>query len=76
MTVEKAFGIVLKKLREERRLSQMEIVRRTGLDRTTVPKYEKGVRSPNLKSILLIADALDIPASEFIDKVVTVLKKG
>ncbi|MDN5201502.1 helix-turn-helix transcriptional regulator [Fulvivirgaceae bacterium BMA10] len=75
MTVEEAFGVVLKKLREERQLSQMEIVRRTGLDRTTVPKYEKGKRSPNLKSILLIANALGISASDLMKQVEQVIEE-
>ena len=74
MTVEAAFGDILKRLRKERGLSQMEIVRRTGLDRTTVPKYEKGVRSPNLKTILLIAEALDVSPGQLVQDAVNLMK--
>ena len=65
----KAFGAALKEVREERKLSQSEIVRRTGLDRTTIPRYEKGDFNPLGEKIFLLAKALEVSPAYFVQKI-------
>lgn len=65
----RAFGAALKEIRTEQKLSQMEIVRRTGLDRTTIPRYEKGDFSPSGENIFLIAKALEVSPAFFVQKI-------
>jgi transcriptional regulator with XRE-family HTH domain len=61
-----AFGLALRRLREERGLSQEELAIRTGLHRNHVGEIERAEANPTLKTVDLIATALDLPASELI----------
>ena len=63
------FGAVLQEIREEKGLSQMELVRRSGLDRTTVPRYEHGELSPTLLNVFVLAKALDVQPSYLVEKI-------
>lgn len=58
------FGVALKNLREDRRLSQEKIGRLAGLNRSFVSRLESGDRTPNLRTVERLADALDITAVE------------
>lgn len=69
ITLENAFGMVLKEIREEKGLSQMELVRRSNLDRTTIPRYEQGKLSPTLKNTFIIAEALEVKPAYIVEKI-------
>ena len=45
----------LKELRLEQGLSRSELARRTGLDSTTIVKYELGQRKPSIECLILLA---------------------
>ena len=47
---------ILKKLRLERNMSQAMIEELTGIDRTTISAYEKGIREPSLKNLIKLAN--------------------
>lgn len=47
---------ILKNLRMERRLTQVEVEQLTGIDRTTISAYENGTREPSLKNIDILAN--------------------
>lgn len=47
---------ILKKLRLERNMSQAMIEELTGIDRTTISAYEKGIRDPSLKNLIKLAN--------------------
>lgn len=47
---------ILKNLRIERRLTQVEVEQLTGIDRTTISAYENGTREPSLKNIDILAN--------------------
>jgi len=55
-----AFGIVLRKIRTERRQTQETLAFTSGLDRTYISLLELGKRSPTLDTIIVLCSALDI----------------
>ncbi len=50
----------LKAIREQRGLSQRELARMCGLGETQINKYETGLSDPNIESLKLMAENLDI----------------
>ena len=61
-----AFGIAVRRLREERGLSQEELGHRTGLHRNHVGQIERAELTPTLKSVEVIAQALGTSASRLV----------
>lgn len=57
--IKEKFGKRLRKLRIDKGLSQEELSKEVGLDRTYVGKIERGEKSPSLKTIEKIAKKLD-----------------
>lgn len=74
MTLAKVFGQVLKQRREFLNLSQEELAFEAGLHRTYISLLERGVKSPTLNVLFRLAEALDIPASQFIQEIEVQLK--
>jgi transcriptional regulator with XRE-family HTH domain len=58
------FGKALKGLRKERNLSQEKLADLSGLDRSYISILERNLKLPSLYTILALATALDIKASE------------
>jgi transcriptional regulator with XRE-family HTH domain len=54
----KAFGLVVRGLRERARLSQEQLANLAGLHRTYISILERGARSPTLDTIVALARAL------------------
>ncbi len=69
LTVEKAFGSVLRELRKRTGKTQETIALDAGLDRTYISMLERGLRQPTLETILALARALELPAAEVISMV-------
>ncbi len=63
-----AFGAVLRAIRAEKGTSQEELGFRTGLDRTFISLLERGVRSPTITTISILAQVLEVPMSEIVRK--------
>lgn len=57
--VERAFGEVMRMIREELGISQMDLHAKTGLDRTFISDLERGVQCPSLRTIYRVAAGLD-----------------
>jgi len=57
------FPDVLKDIRLKNGISQEELAARAGLHRTYISQVERGLKSPSLRSLALIADALDTKLS-------------
>jgi len=74
VTLAKVFGQVLKQRREFLNLSQEELAFEAGLHRTYISLLERGVKSPTLNVLFRLADALDIPPSQFIQEIEVQLK--
>lgn len=66
---EKRFGLILRELRQARRLSQEELASQAELHRTYVSQLERGQKSPSLKTLQQIADALGVKPSDILLKV-------
>jgi transcriptional regulator with XRE-family HTH domain len=65
--VERAFGQVIRKIREdELGISQAELEKRTGLDRTFISDLERGIQGPGIRTLYRIAKGLETPAWEII----------
>lgn len=66
-TITQRLGSRVKKLREHKKMSQLDLSQRAHLDLTTVNEVENGNREPMLKTIWKIANALDVKISELFD---------
>jgi transcriptional regulator with XRE-family HTH domain len=71
-----AFGLVLRRERQRAGLSQEELAFRASMDRTFVSRAERGERQPALATVLLLAEALGIPAATLVDLTAVALERG
>lgn len=62
------FGENLRRVREERRMSQHELALQARLGTKTIEKYEANEQIPNTPTILKLSSVLDVPASELLEK--------
>ena len=63
------FGHAVRKLRQERKISQEELAERCGLHRTYISDIELGKRNVSLENIERIAAALERSLSDFFKEV-------
>lgn len=75
MEIEQAFGKILKRERKSKSLSQEELAYFSDLDRTYISMLERGKRQPSLKTIFMLASALDILPSEIMLDIEMLLNK-
>ena len=61
------FGSALRKLRKERNISMVEMVRRTGIARSHLYQIESGEISITEHTITVLADALDLEPEDLYD---------
>lgn len=61
-----AFGKVIRKLRQDKRLSQEQLALESGLDRTYISLLERGLRQPTLTTLFQIATTLGTSPSQII----------
>lgn len=66
LDIEQAFGIVIKKYRLERSMSQEELALEAGLDRTYISLLERGKRNPTIKTLFAISRVLQIKPHKII----------
>jgi transcriptional regulator with XRE-family HTH domain len=59
-----AFGQAIRRLREERGISQEAFALKCGIDRSHYGGMERGERNPSLTTVYKIADTLGISPSE------------
>jgi transcriptional regulator with XRE-family HTH domain len=71
---ERAFGRVLREIRQERGLSQEQLGFDSGYHRTYISFLERGRKNPTLSTILDLAETLRTPAWEMVRKVEARLK--
>lgn len=65
----KAFGDVLRRLRQDNRLSQEGLGFESGYHRTYISLLERGKKSPSLQTIFTLSKALKIEPAELIKQV-------
>jgi transcriptional regulator with XRE-family HTH domain len=76
MNAEKIFGQILQEIRKERGLSQEQLGFESGYHRTYISLLERGMKSPSLNTILQLALALKVPASEILRSVEARMRKS
>jgi len=74
VTIEEAFGIVIRRLRRERNFSQDKLSIASCLDRKFISNIEGGKQQPSLVSIFALAGALNAPVSSIIFEAEFILK--
>lgn len=70
-----AFGLVLRRLRKERGLSQEELGFEAGLQRKHISSLELGEKQPTITSVFKLAAALKVKPGKFIGLVDNELTK-
>jgi transcriptional regulator with XRE-family HTH domain len=66
---ERAFGRVLRSVRESRDLSQEDLAARAGYHRTYIGQLERGEKSPSLRTIFDLSATLQISPSVLIRRI-------
>jgi len=75
VTIQKAFGIVLREVRQDRELSQERLALEADLDRTFVSLLERGQRQPSLVTLFSLTKVLRCRPSDLISKVEKLVKR-
>ena len=65
-----AFGVILRKYRHEKGLTQEQLSERVDVVRSYICTLEKGDRQPSLQMILRLADALGVRPGDMINDMV------
>jgi transcriptional regulator with XRE-family HTH domain len=73
---EKAFGQALRTIRQSRKISQERLALDAGLDRTYVSLIERGVRSPTIRTLVKLAEVLNVKPAEIVGRMDALLGKG
>ena len=60
MTTEQALATILKRLRREKNFAQDDFALIVGLHRTYISQLERGLKSPTLKTLQRVAEALGL----------------
>ncbi len=71
----RTFGGVLKAARKERGLNQEELSSLVGYSRVQVGYVETGISTPSLELLILLEQALELPAGELMRQTVEALPK-
>jgi transcriptional regulator with XRE-family HTH domain len=75
MTLEEAFGMVVRRKRAELQISQEELAHRAGLDRTYVSAIERAKYTVSLKTVFAIAKAVKEDPNVLVAEVEAALAK-
>lgn len=67
-SIEELFGDVLKQLRNEKGISQEELGFESGYHRTYISMLERGKKSPSLKTLFQLANALNVEPSDIMER--------
>jgi transcriptional regulator with XRE-family HTH domain len=67
--LKKAFGKVIKELREDEGLSQQELADTAGIDRSYLSDLERGLNFPSLNIVYSLAEVFKMKANELVQKV-------
>jgi len=75
LTIEEAFGEVIRELRKEHRISQEKLAEVSNLDRSFISLLECGHKQPSLVTIFQLAKAFNLSASKIIQLVEVKIKR-
>ena len=66
MTNLKTFGDCIRAVRKERKMTQIELAKASGLSVNSIRLYESGKHNPKMDSLKQLADALEVEVTELI----------
>ncbi|MEI8173935.1 MAG: helix-turn-helix transcriptional regulator [Deltaproteobacteria bacterium] len=75
MTIEEAFGEVIRELRKDQKISQEKLAEASNLDRSFISLLECGHKQPSLITIFQLAKAFNLSASKILSLVEEKIKK-
>lgn len=58
----------LKRVREEKGMTQTEVAAKVGITQAACVQFEKGIRIPNAVTLKAIADALEVPVGSLYEE--------
>ncbi|MBS1879963.1 MAG: helix-turn-helix transcriptional regulator [Actinobacteria bacterium] len=61
MDLRREFGANLRQIREERKLSQEDLMALAGVHRTQISEYERGRTAPEVEVLAKLSCALEVP---------------
>ena len=73
MTNNQAFGVVLREIRTDRKISQDTLAFDANLNRTYISTLELGRRSPSLDTMMALCEALHVPLSGMVVRMEAIL---
>jgi len=76
LTIEAAFGAVIRELRKQKRFSQEDVAYESGLDRSFISLLETGRQQPSLVTIFQLAKALGVSPAQLITSVEEKLRQS
>lgn len=76
MDVARACGLVLRELREELGISQVELSERAGYDRSYIGRVERGENSPTITTVFVLAETLGASPVDVVKKIERLRKKS
>jgi transcriptional regulator with XRE-family HTH domain len=71
---EKAFGQALREVRKARKMSQEQLAFDSEFDRTYISLVERGIRSPTIRSVVRLAEVLEVKPSEIVSRMEVLLR--
>lgn len=71
----KAFGLVLKKYRIKKKLTQVELGYFADVSSNNIGKFERGQSIPTLPVIIKLTDALNLRCGDLIDETVLLFRR-
>ncbi len=69
VTTEKAFGLVLRELRQKQGFSQEKLGLESGYHRTYISQLERGLKSPTIGTLFRLAGTLQVTPSHIVHRV-------
>ena len=66
MVIELDIGKKILRIMKEKEMSQKQLAKASGITEAAISKYISGEREPRITFLKRIADALDVPADEFL----------
>jgi transcriptional regulator with XRE-family HTH domain len=66
--LQQLFGEVIREIRMENNLSQIELAERGDFNRTYISDLERGIKQASLTTIIRLADALNIKAEKLVHR--------
>lgn len=75
MTIDEAFGTVLRELRSSKGITQEKLGFDADLDRTFISLLERGLRQPSLATIFQLSSALGMSPTQIVQRVEGILSE-